>query len=142
MKCRIPAASLLSGAGADSFLTSTSQVKKLCSLGFSDEARCHEALRQSGGEVRGALALLQRPLLEPFHERIWSDKPEPAVDIHHPDKQVRPSEDSGPEAESRHWNFSLVSRSSSSHILCFQKQDDKRDSDSEEVLITPLLLVL
>lgn len=58
-------------------------------LGFSDEAHCHEVLKQSGGEVRGALALLQRPLLEPFHKRIWSDKPEPPVDIHHPDRQVR-----------------------------------------------------
>ncbi|XP_031730766.1 E3 ubiquitin-protein ligase RNF31-like isoform X4 [Anarrhichthys ocellatus] len=63
------------------------KVKELCALGFSDEARCHEVLRQSGGEVRGALALLQRPLLEPFHKHIWSDKPEPPVDIHHPDKQ-------------------------------------------------------
>uniref|UniRef100_A0A8C2WDA1 RBR-type E3 ubiquitin transferase n=1 Tax=Cyclopterus lumpus TaxID=8103 RepID=A0A8C2WDA1_CYCLU len=63
------------------------KVKELCALGFSDEARCHDVLRQSGGEVRGALALLQRPLLEPFHKHIWSDKPEPAVDIHHPDKQ-------------------------------------------------------
>ncbi|KAF3858947.1 hypothetical protein F7725_012148 [Dissostichus mawsoni] len=63
------------------------QVKELSALGFSDEAPCHEALRQSGGEVRGALALLQRPLLEPFHKHIWSDKPEPPVDIHHPDKQ-------------------------------------------------------
>ncbi|KAG8014380.1 E3 ubiquitin-protein ligase RNF31 [Nibea albiflora] len=63
------------------------KVKELCALGFSDEARCHEVLRQSGGEVRGALALLQRPLLEAFHKRIWSDKPEPPVDVHHPDKQ-------------------------------------------------------
>uniref|UniRef100_A0A671VKD6 Potassium voltage-gated channel subfamily B member 2-like n=1 Tax=Sparus aurata TaxID=8175 RepID=A0A671VKD6_SPAAU len=63
------------------------KVKELCALGFSDEARSHEVLRQSGGEVRGALALLQRPLLEPFHKRLWSDKPESPVDIHHPDKQ-------------------------------------------------------
>ncbi|XP_054624953.1 E3 ubiquitin-protein ligase RNF31 isoform X1 [Dunckerocampus dactyliophorus] len=63
------------------------KVEMLCSQGFSDEAHCHEVVSQSGGDVRGALALLQRPLLEPFHERIWSDKPEPAVDIHHPDKQ-------------------------------------------------------
>lgn len=72
------------------FFSRTAQVKELCALGFSDEARCHEVLRQSGGEVRGALALLQRPLLEPFHKHIWSDKPEPPVDIHHPDKQVQP----------------------------------------------------
>uniref|UniRef100_A0AAQ6IUJ8 RBR-type E3 ubiquitin transferase n=1 Tax=Anabas testudineus TaxID=64144 RepID=A0AAQ6IUJ8_ANATE len=64
-----------------------SKVKELCALGFSDEAHCHEVLKQSGGEVRGALALLQRPLLEPFHKRIWSDKPEPPIDIHHPNKQ-------------------------------------------------------
>ncbi|CAK6977661.1 E3 ubiquitin-protein ligase RNF31 [Scomber scombrus] len=63
------------------------KVQELYSLGFSDEAHCHEVLRQSGGDLRGALALLQRPLLEPFHEHIWSDKPEPPVDIHHPDKQ-------------------------------------------------------
>ncbi|XP_034038916.1 E3 ubiquitin-protein ligase RNF31 isoform X2 [Thalassophryne amazonica] len=63
------------------------KVKELCSLGFSDEVQCHDVLRQSGGEIRGALALLQRPLLGPFHERMWSDKPEPPVDIHHPDKQ-------------------------------------------------------
>ncbi|XP_059199906.1 E3 ubiquitin-protein ligase RNF31 isoform X2 [Centropristis striata] len=63
------------------------KVKELSVLGFSNEARCNEVLRQSGGEVREALALLQRPLLEPFHQHIWSDKPEPPVDIHHPDKQ-------------------------------------------------------
>ncbi|XP_058490127.1 E3 ubiquitin-protein ligase RNF31 isoform X3 [Solea solea] len=63
------------------------KVKELCVLGFTDEALCHEVLRQSCGEVRGALALLQRPLLEPFHNRIWSEKAEPPVDIHHPDKQ-------------------------------------------------------
>ncbi|KAM9322401.1 E3 ubiquitin-protein ligase RNF31 [Pholidichthys leucotaenia] len=63
------------------------KVKELCALGFTDETNCHEVLRQSGGEVRGALILLQRPLLEPFHKRIWSEKPEPPVDIHHPDKQ-------------------------------------------------------
>ncbi|XP_037837983.1 E3 ubiquitin-protein ligase RNF31 isoform X1 [Kryptolebias marmoratus] len=63
------------------------KVKEICALGFSDETHCHDVLRQSGGEVRGALALLQRPFLEPFHKRIWSDIPEPPVDIHHPDKE-------------------------------------------------------
>uniref|UniRef100_A0A3Q2XVI1 Ring finger protein 31 n=1 Tax=Hippocampus comes TaxID=109280 RepID=A0A3Q2XVI1_HIPCM len=63
------------------------KVKMLRSSGFGDEAHCHEVLRQSGGEVRGALAFLQRPLLQPFHERIWRDEPEPALDIRHPDKQ-------------------------------------------------------
>uniref|UniRef100_A0A3B4AG94 RanBP2-type domain-containing protein n=1 Tax=Periophthalmus magnuspinnatus TaxID=409849 RepID=A0A3B4AG94_9GOBI len=45
-----------------------------------------EVLTQAGGQLRGALALLQRSMLEPFHERIWSDDPEPPVDVHHPDK--------------------------------------------------------
>ncbi|KAJ8272532.1 hypothetical protein GJAV_G00090290 [Gymnothorax javanicus] len=63
------------------------KVRELCSLGFSDASRCEEALRLSGGEVRGALALLQRPLLEPFHQRMWSDQPEPHIDINHPDRQ-------------------------------------------------------
>lgn len=85
-----PLVFFLSRDGLILFSTLPSQVKELCALGFSDEARCHEVLRQSGGDVRGALVLLQRPLLEPFHKRIWSDKPEPPVDIHHPDKQVRP----------------------------------------------------
>ncbi|XP_066512786.1 E3 ubiquitin-protein ligase RNF31-like isoform X1 [Hoplias malabaricus] len=63
------------------------KVKELTSLGFTDTAACEEALRQSGGEVRGALVLLQRPLLEPFHKRMWSEDPEPPIDINHPDKQ-------------------------------------------------------
>ncbi|XP_035287061.1 E3 ubiquitin-protein ligase RNF31 [Anguilla anguilla] len=63
------------------------KVKELCSLGFSDVSRCEEALRLSGGEVRGALSLLQRPLLEPFHQRMWGDQPEPRIDINDPDKQ-------------------------------------------------------
>ncbi|XP_051809284.1 E3 ubiquitin-protein ligase RNF31-like isoform X4 [Acanthochromis polyacanthus] len=67
------------------------KVKELFSLGFSDEAQCHDVLRQSGGEVRGALALLQRPLLESFHKCIWSDKPEPPIDINLPDRQGAPA---------------------------------------------------
>uniref|UniRef100_A0A3B4X4C7 E3 ubiquitin-protein ligase RNF31-like n=1 Tax=Seriola lalandi dorsalis TaxID=1841481 RepID=A0A3B4X4C7_SERLL len=63
--------------------------KELHSLGFRDVVMCEEALRQSGGEVKGALSLLQRPLLEPFHQRIWTDQPEPPIDPKHPDKQVR-----------------------------------------------------
>ncbi|XP_061586901.1 E3 ubiquitin-protein ligase RNF31-like [Cololabis saira] len=63
------------------------KVQELGGLGFGDQARCHQVLQQSGGDLRGALALLQRPVLEPFHLRLWSDKPEPPVEIHHPDKQ-------------------------------------------------------
>ncbi|KAG7250938.1 hypothetical protein CRUP_002566, partial [Coryphaenoides rupestris] len=39
------------------------KVKELCSLGFEDESLCHEVLRQSRGELRGAAALLHAPLL-------------------------------------------------------------------------------
>ncbi|KAM9332869.1 E3 ubiquitin-protein ligase RNF31-like isoform 1-T3 [Pholidichthys leucotaenia] len=64
------------------------KMKELHSLGFVDVAQCEEALRQSGGEVKGALSLLQRPLLEQFHQRIWTvDQPEPPIDPKHPDKQ-------------------------------------------------------
>ncbi|XP_076838037.1 E3 ubiquitin-protein ligase RNF31 [Brachyhypopomus gauderio] len=64
-----------------------SKVKELAALGFADTVTCEEALRQSGGEVRGALVLLQRPLLEAFHKRMWSEDSEPPIDINHPDKQ-------------------------------------------------------
>ncbi|XP_041824210.1 E3 ubiquitin-protein ligase RNF31-like [Melanotaenia boesemani] len=63
------------------------KMRELHSLGFQDMAQCEEALRQSGGELKGALSLLQRPLLEPFHQRIWIDQPEPPIDPKHPDKQ-------------------------------------------------------
>ncbi|XP_068566398.1 E3 ubiquitin-protein ligase RNF31-like [Cebidichthys violaceus] len=63
------------------------KMKELHSLGFRDALRCEEALRLSGGEVKGALSLLQRPLLEPFHQRIWTDQPEPPIDPKHPDRQ-------------------------------------------------------
>lgn len=63
------------------------KMKELHSLGFRDVAQCEEALRLSGGEVKGALSLLQRPLLEPFHQRIWTTQLEPPIDPKHPDKQ-------------------------------------------------------
>ncbi|KAK2886759.1 hypothetical protein Q8A73_020705 [Channa argus] len=63
------------------------KMRELHSLGFRDVAQCEEALRLSGGEVKGALSLLQRPVLEPFHQRIWADQPEPPIDPKHPDKQ-------------------------------------------------------
>ncbi|KAG9278422.1 E3 ubiquitin-protein ligase RNF31 isoform X1 [Astyanax mexicanus] len=63
------------------------KVKELASLGFNDSAAVEEALRQSGGDVKGALVLLQRPLLEAFHKRMWSDENEPLIDINNPDKQ-------------------------------------------------------
>ncbi|KAJ8393696.1 hypothetical protein AAFF_G00057490 [Aldrovandia affinis] len=64
-----------------------SKLRELCSLGFSEVSRCEEALRLSGGEVQGALSLLQRPLLQPFHQRVWNEQLEPHIDLKHPDKQ-------------------------------------------------------
>ncbi|KAM8881662.1 E3 ubiquitin-protein ligase RNF31-like [Synchiropus picturatus] len=63
------------------------KMKELQTLGFSDVSKCEEALRQSGGDLREALALLQRPLLEPFHQHIWTEQPEPPIDPAHHDKQ-------------------------------------------------------
>ncbi|XP_061661100.1 E3 ubiquitin-protein ligase RNF31-like isoform X2 [Syngnathoides biaculeatus] len=63
------------------------KMKELHSLGFSDARQCEEALRQSAGEVKGALSVLQRPLLDAFHKRIWSEQPEAPVDPNHPDKE-------------------------------------------------------
>ncbi|KPP59127.1 hypothetical protein Z043_122984 [Scleropages formosus] len=64
-----------------------SKLQELFSLGFREAEKCEEALRLSGGEVRGALSILQRPQLEAFHRRVWSDQPEPGIDIHDPDRQ-------------------------------------------------------
>lgn len=77
------------------------QMRELHSLGFRDTSQCQEALRLSGGEVKGALSLMQRPLLEPFHQRIWADQPEPPIDPKHPDKQVRTVPKSLPSAVTR-----------------------------------------
>ncbi|XP_034998147.1 E3 ubiquitin-protein ligase RNF31-like isoform X1 [Hippoglossus stenolepis] len=63
------------------------KMRELHSLGFRDVTQCEEALRLSGGEVKGALSLLQRPLLEPFHQRIWTTQLEPPIDPKNPDKQ-------------------------------------------------------
>ncbi|XP_035268708.1 E3 ubiquitin-protein ligase RNF31-like isoform X2 [Anguilla anguilla] len=63
------------------------KVRELRSLGFVEEAACEEALRLSGGDLQGALALLQRPLMEAFHQRVWSKEPPARIDPHHPDKQ-------------------------------------------------------
>lgn len=63
-------------------------MQELHSLGFKDRAQCEGALRQSGGDVHGALSVLQRPLLEPFHQRVWCSQPEAPIDVNNPDKQV------------------------------------------------------
>ncbi|KAM9826856.1 E3 ubiquitin-protein ligase RNF31-like [Neosynchiropus ocellatus] len=81
-------------AGGDSELAARrllrerrAKMKELQTLGFRDASKCEEALRQSGGDLREALALLQRPLLEPFHQHIWTEQPEPPIDPAHHDKQ-------------------------------------------------------
>ncbi|XP_062377874.1 interferon regulatory factor 9 [Sardina pilchardus] len=63
------------------------KMQELHSLGFQSRAQCESALRQSGGDIRGALSVLQRPLLEPFHQRVWSTLPEAPIDLDNPDKQ-------------------------------------------------------
>lgn len=63
------------------------KLRELQSMGFRDVSKCEEALRQSGGEVKGALSLLQRPLLESFHQRIWTNQTEPPINLNDPDKQ-------------------------------------------------------
>ncbi|KAM6977700.1 E3 ubiquitin-protein ligase RNF31-like, partial [Aplochiton taeniatus] len=63
------------------------KVRELGSMGLRKVSQCEEALRLSGGDVKGALSLLQRPLLEHFHQRIWSDQLEAPFDAKDPDKQ-------------------------------------------------------
>ncbi|XP_012688696.3 LOW QUALITY PROTEIN: E3 ubiquitin-protein ligase RNF31 [Clupea harengus] len=67
--------------------TRQDKMQELHSLGFKDRAQCEGALRQSGGDVHGALSVLQRPLLEPFHQRVWCSQPEAPIDVNNPDKQ-------------------------------------------------------
>ncbi|XP_066578956.1 E3 ubiquitin-protein ligase RNF31 isoform X2 [Amia ocellicauda] len=62
------------------------KVRELQAVGMWG-GQCAEALRRSGGSVREALCELQRPLLEPFHQRLWSQDCEPAIDVKHTDKQ-------------------------------------------------------
>ncbi|TSN21233.1 E3 ubiquitin-protein ligase RNF31 [Bagarius yarrelli] len=56
-------------------------------------AEAKQAWLTAGGDsekaARQALRdrMVKRPLLEPFHKRMWSDGPEPTIDIDHPDKQ-------------------------------------------------------
>ncbi|XP_028817460.1 E3 ubiquitin-protein ligase RNF31-like isoform X2 [Denticeps clupeoides] len=63
------------------------KMRELSLLGFRNRGQCEEALRLSGGDVSGALTLLQRPLLETFHQRVWANGPEVPIDPGDPDKQ-------------------------------------------------------
>ncbi|XP_061777297.1 E3 ubiquitin-protein ligase RNF31-like [Nerophis ophidion] len=63
------------------------KMRELQSLGFRDASQCEDALRQSGGDLKSALSVLQRPLLNPFHLHMWSEEPEPPIDPKHPDKE-------------------------------------------------------
>ncbi|XP_072296664.1 E3 ubiquitin-protein ligase RNF31 [Eucyclogobius newberryi] len=74
------------GAATQALRARQAKVDELSGLGFADVSQVQDVLTQTGGQLRGALALLQRAMLEPFHERIWSEAPEPPVDVHHPDK--------------------------------------------------------
>lgn len=65
-----------------------SQVQELQSLGFGPEEGSLQALFQHGGDVARALTELQRQRLEPFHQRLWDNGPEPTPSWDGPDKQV------------------------------------------------------
>lgn len=96
-------------------------MKELHSLGFQDVAQCEEALRQSGGEMQGALSLLQRPLLEAFHQRIWTAQPEPPIDPAHPDKQVWLERDFCFDVYLFHFNINLCA-----DLACFLQRTCRR----------------
>ncbi|KAJ3611852.1 hypothetical protein NHX12_021865 [Muraenolepis orangiensis] len=63
------------------------KMRELRSLGFQDEGSCQEALMQSGGQVAGALPLLQRASLEPFRQRVDTNQSEAPIDAKNPDTQ-------------------------------------------------------
>ncbi|XP_018425140.1 PREDICTED: E3 ubiquitin-protein ligase RNF31 [Nanorana parkeri] len=50
-----------------------SKVEELCTLGFQDRDKVVAALFETAGDVGRALCLLQKPLLEPFFQRVWED---------------------------------------------------------------------
>ncbi|KAG8596107.1 hypothetical protein GDO81_001736 [Engystomops pustulosus] len=53
------------------------KVEELCSLGFQDRDKVVAAIYESAGSVARALSILQKPLLEPFLQRVWEDKEVP-----------------------------------------------------------------
>lgn len=63
-------------------------MQELRSLGFGPEEGSLQALFQHGGDVARALTELQRQRLEPFHQRLWDNGPEPTHSWDGPDKQV------------------------------------------------------
>ncbi|XP_006835466.1 PREDICTED: E3 ubiquitin-protein ligase RNF31 isoform X2 [Chrysochloris asiatica] len=63
------------------------KVQELQSLGFGPEEGSLQALFQHGGDVTRALTELQRQRLEPFHQRLWDNGPEPTPSWDGPDKQ-------------------------------------------------------
>ncbi|XP_058522230.1 E3 ubiquitin-protein ligase RNF31 isoform X2 [Ochotona princeps] len=63
------------------------KVQELRMLGFRPEEGSLQALYQHGGDVARALTELQRQRLEPFHQRLWDNGPEPTPAWDGPDKQ-------------------------------------------------------
>ncbi|KAM9330732.1 E3 ubiquitin-protein ligase RNF31 [Gastrophryne carolinensis] len=64
-----------------------SKVEELCSLGFKNQDKVVAALFESSGDVGKALCILQKPLLEPFYQRIWDDTEVP-LQLDSKDKQA------------------------------------------------------
>ncbi|KAM5193038.1 E3 ubiquitin-protein ligase RNF31 isoform 1-T4 [Mantella aurantiaca] len=54
-----------------------SKVKELSTLGFQDRDKVVAALFETAGDVGRALSVLQKPLLEPFLQRVWEDSEVP-----------------------------------------------------------------
>lgn len=63
------------------------QVRALRGLGFGVREPVLEALYHNEGDLWGALRDLQRPVLEPFRQRLWASN-EPPIDFHASDHQV------------------------------------------------------
>ncbi|XP_058872971.1 LOW QUALITY PROTEIN: E3 ubiquitin-protein ligase RNF31-like [Acipenser ruthenus] len=63
------------------------KMRSLRSLGFHDDAELVSALQVSGGDVGKAIVELQRHLLAPFHQRVWSEEEEDEPELTDPDRQ-------------------------------------------------------
>uniref|UniRef100_A0A8C5WDB8 RBR-type E3 ubiquitin transferase n=1 Tax=Leptobrachium leishanense TaxID=445787 RepID=A0A8C5WDB8_9ANUR len=63
------------------------KVEELRALGFMDRGIVVAALYESAGDVRKALSLLQRPILEPFLIRMWEDQ-QPPIKVFSEDRQA------------------------------------------------------
>ncbi|XP_072271169.1 E3 ubiquitin-protein ligase RNF31 [Pyxicephalus adspersus] len=64
-----------------------SKVEELLSLGFQDRDTVVAALFETAGDVGSALSMLQKPLLDPFLQRVWEDSEVP-LELDSKDRQA------------------------------------------------------